>query len=286
MYLPTVKSVSDVKYNFHSGKIKSLGETSIDGEVYENGEILSYRTPVRFYYYKVMDEAEGDVRSFQAAAEAWADKSLPKTDSIRGMVKKVRLSHDEIAMNLQKLYCKLLNLAREDIIKAYSESLRFNAPTDDFVPIIALYKRCIESRNWKGLAERDDRKRKTAEQALSELLYLPGDSEMSEYRFSRDRVLVEHVGWRVGELQEKIDNIYPVIIDLKRASALADNVAGDEQKNTLRKMRKMEITVKRNLRATRRAAGRAEASAEAAAASAASAAASAADARISADFAR
>ena len=68
-------------------------ETSIDGELYDDGEVMTCRTPVRYYYYKVLEESGDAYKSLcRENAEAWAKKTLPDVDTIKGLVKKIEAS--------------------------------------------------------------------------------------------------------------------------------------------------------------------------------------------------
>ena len=109
---------------------------------------------------------------------------------------------------------------------------------------------------------------------------------MGHYRFFSDSQI-----WGLGELQQKIDEVYYGLIDLKKAKIAADNQRMDASSPNapdLRKMRTMAAQTKKNVRVTKRMAKKAEnaadaaASADSAAASASSAAGSAASAADSA----
>ena len=275
--------------------------TSIDGELYEDSEIMSCRTPVRYYYYKVIEEDAVDNKDCRILAEKWGDESLPSPDAIRGLVKKVKVANDEVTKKIQRKFCEMLKDGRDDIIAAYAEALRLNGELKGLAAAVVCYKKCLSSPKWKGLAEREPRKRKDAFTAIKKLVVRPSGEILLLTREGVSFQTAERMGlslmigselfdyygsvWAVGELQQKIDECYYELIDLKKAKIAADNQRMDASSPNapdLRKMRAMAAQTKKNVRVTKRMAKKAENAADAAAASADSAAASASSAAGSA----
>lgn len=269
-------------------------ETSIDGELYEDSEILSCRTPVRYYYYKVLDEGLTDKKQQHECAEKWAAEALPGPDMIRGLIKKVKVANDEVTKEIQQRFCEMLKDGREDAVAAYAEALSLNGDLKEFDAVIACYKKCLNSSKWKTLGEREPRKRRHAFKTIRELVGRPDEGSFKKEWWGRgDPITIgadmyffsDSQIWGLGELQQKIDEVYYGLIDLKKAKIAADNQRMDASSPNapdLRKMRTMAAQTKKNVRVTKRMAKKAENAADAAAASADSAAASASSAAGSA----
>ena len=269
-------------------------ETSIDGELYEDSEILSCRTPVRYYYYKVLDEGQTDKKQQHECAEKWAAEALPGPDTIRGLIKKVKVANDEVTMSIQQSFCEMMKDGREDAVAAYAEALRLNGDLKQFDAVVACYKKCLNSSKWKTLGEREPRKRKNAFETIRELVGRPDEGSFKKGWSGRgDPITIgadkyyflDSQIWGLGELQQKIDEVYYGLIDLKKAKIAAENQRMDTSSpnaQDLRKMRAMTAQTKKNVRVTKRMAKKAENAADAAAASADSAAASASSAAGSA----
>ena len=286
-------------------------ETSIDGELYEDGEIMSCRTPVRYYYYKVLEEGgAAENTECRECAEKWAAEKLPMPDTIRGLIKKVKVANDEETKKLQQKFCGMLNDGRDDIILAYAEALRLNGDLKMFDSVIACYKQCLNSPKWKSIGERAPQKRLEAFDAIKKFVLRPA-GEVLFLGTSSARgfggCMLEHKGigvvigsqrfifydciWDTGELQQKVDKIYYGLIDLKKAKIAVDVQKEDAlapEAQVLRKMRTMTVRTEKNARLSKRAAKRAETAADeaqTAAASAASAASAAASAAADAESA-
>lgn len=269
-------------------------ETSIDGELYEDGEIMSYRTPVRYYYYKVLDEGLTDKKQQHECAEKWADEAFPDPNTIRGLIKKVKVANDEVTMEIQQRFCEMLKDGKEDAVAAYAEALRLNGNLKQFDAVAVCYKKCLNSSKWKALGEREPRKRVNAFETIRELVGRPDEDSFVKGWSGRGYPItiganqyyyLDSQIWGLGELQQKIEEVYYGLIDLKKAKIAADNQrmdASSPNAQDIRKMRAMTAQTKKNVRVTKRMAKKAENAADAAAASADSAAASASSAAGSA----
>ena len=283
-------------------------ETSIDGDLYEDGEIMSCRTPVRYYYYKVLEEGGvAENTECRECAEKWAAEKLPMPDTIRGLIKKVKVANDEETKKIQQKFCEMLKDGRDDIILAYAEALRLNGDLKMFDSVVACYKQCLNSPKWKIVGERAPQKRLDAFDAIKKLVLrpagevLPLGSLNARDCWKVDREAKMKIGsqmfvfydciWDTGELQQKVDKIYYGLIDLKKAKIATDVQKEDvlaPEAQVLRKMRTMTVRTEKNARLSKRAAKRAETAADeaqTAAASAASAASAAASAAADAESA-
>ena len=272
----------------------SGNETSIDGEIYENSEIVSFQTPVRYYYYKVLEEEIVDKKQHLECAEKWAVEKLPDPSTIKGLVMKVKVANDKVTQEMQQRFCEMLKGGREDVVAAYAEAVRLNGDMKQFDSVVASYKKCLNSPNWKALGQREPRKVVNAFEALRKLVCRPDEgSLLCVYRLRGEPVYIGHRSycyyfpeiWELGEFQKKIDEIYYGLIDLKIAKIAADNQrmdASSPNAQDIRKMRAMTAQTKKDVRVTKRMSKKAEKAADDAAASAAAAAVSASSAAGSA----
>ena len=226
-------------------------------------------------------------------AEKWAAEKLPDPSTIKGLVKKVKVANDNVTQEMQQRFCEMLKGGREDVVAAYAEAVRLNGDMKQFDSVVASYKKCLNSPNWKTLGQREPRKVVNAFEALRKLVCRP-DKESLRCGWGRGRP--EYIGhrgyyyywdeiWKLGEFQQKIDEIYYRLIDLKIAKIAADNQrmdASSPNAQDIRKMRAMTAQTKKDVRVTKRMSKKAEKAADDAAASAAAAAASASSAAGSA----
>lgn len=180
------------------------------------------------------------------AGAAWGEKTVPL--EVKGLLKKTTTLHEKKVKAIQLEWREYLSHARQRLVTAYAELRAWGLDADSAVsPAVGAYRAYASDRAWKGLNDRNPKKRNLACTALTRL---------------------------DANLNEAIDRLYDPLLAKKAAAFRAWEQAHPELARALAEKRRT-AEVEAQIRKANRRAARAEEAARMAQNQAAAAAAAA-----------
>lgn len=208
-------------------RLESGREIAYHGKTYDWCCVRPFGGVRQFLYHtdQAIDYGTAQ-RVDHAAGAAWGEGMLPI--KINGLINTAATLHEKKVKAIQLEWRDYLLNARQRLVAAYEELRAWGMDADAVVgPAVGAYRAYVGDRAWKGLNDRNPKKRNLACTALTR---------------------------RDADLNESIDNLYTPLLAKKSAMLREWELSNPEQARTLAEKRRAEQTDERIRKVERRAA--------------------------------